>query len=133
MQVWVCDPGIVDQDVEAGEFLELERDDLFYTMWITDIAANGKDTNPKTQQFPAYFFCRDFSSRPVMMRLQPCCPNFRAIASPMPRLAPGDQGCATLEALCCFSASGSHILSVSLRLTRKQSRMLIRRGLRILF
>ena len=58
MQVCVGDPGVVDQDVEPGEFAADGAEQSVYRMGITDIAANGKDTNVKTQQFPAYFVQR---------------------------------------------------------------------------
>src|SRR5579864_6002686 len=100
-------------------------------MRITDIAANGKDTNLEPQQFPAYFLQRFLVAAGD--------DEIAALLSEFPRdresdaaAGPSDQGCAALEKLACFRHREATSYQPRFG-SPEQRRMLIRRGLRILF
>ena len=130
-QVRVRDPRIIDQDIEAGEFSADGAEQRVYRMRITDIADKGKDTNLKTQQFPAYFLQR-FLVAAGDDEIAALLSEFARDSESDAAAGPSDQGCAALEMLLCFRHREATSYQPGFG-SLEQHRMLIGRGLRILF
>src|ERR1051326_1187943 len=100
-------------------------------MRVTDIAADGDDADFEPQQFPAYVsqrFLVTSGDDEIAALLGEFPRNSQSDAA----AGPGDQGCAARETLCCFRHREATSYQPRFD-SPEQRRMLIRKGLRILF